>query len=77
MPLYEYRCNECKKSLEKVSYGEQSAPMCCNKPMARVFSPPALIRIKGKGYPSRQKWMDNWTPNSQPFSTGSQHGERY
>jgi putative FmdB family regulatory protein len=77
MPLYDYRCPKCGKIIETVQLGEIHAPLCCGEDAERIYAPPALIRIKGNGYPSRRKWMDNWTPQSEPFSIGSIHGERY
>jgi hypothetical protein len=37
----------------------------------------AFVRIDGQGYPSRRKWMDEWTPASPEFAIGSVHGEKY
>ena len=77
MPQLDYKCDICGDVRETVQLGEIKSPTCCTKEMRRLFSPPAIIRIKGLGYPSRRKWMDTWTPDSPAFSTGSLHGERY
>lgn len=77
MPLYVYRCEKCKGIKESVRSIDSENPLCCGEPMRKLPAPPALVRIDGQGYPSRKKWMDNWTPDSPPFSTGSLHGERY
>jgi|6_EtaG_2_1085325.scaffolds.fasta_scaffold01346_7 predicted nucleic acid-binding Zn ribbon protein len=77
MPQLDYKCDKCGETKETVQLGEIKSPECCNTPMRRLFGLPALIKIKGQGYPSRRKWMDNWTPSSPTFSTGSLHGESY
>lgn len=75
MPLYEYTCDECGECLEVFQYGD-NAPECCNRPMRKQVSRISYIRVKGQGYPSRRKWMDNWSPASPPFPTVSVHGEK-
>lgn len=77
MPLYRYRCKKCKKELDLIQLIDAESPSCCNGKMEKVIMPPAMIKIKGLGYPSRRKWAENWTPNSPTFKTGSQHGEKY
>jgi len=79
VPLYRYHCDKCNKSLETIQQIGDAPPLCsvCGEGMRKMPTFPALIRIKGQGYPSRRKWMENWTPDSPPFSTGSLHGERY
>jgi putative FmdB family regulatory protein len=77
MPLYEFTCKECGKEKEIIHYLENSGPFCCGKEMTRKVGLPAFFRMKGQGYPSRKRWMDNWTPDSKPFPTVSVHGERY
>ena len=76
MPLYLYRCERCGSERELVRPYD-SEVICCDLPMSKVPQPLAFIRIKGKGYPSRRKWMDNWTPDSLKFPTASVHGEKY
>jgi len=75
-PLYDYKC-ECGEEALLIRYDFDVEPCKrCGATMTRLPSTPALIRIKGQGYPSRKKWMDNWTPESPPFPTVSVHGEK-
>ena len=76
MPLYDFHCSECKGIVEKVQPWEASAPTCCDSPMIKGPGSVAMLRVEGMGYPSRRKWMDNWTPESKPFAVTSRHGER-
>lgn len=78
MPLYEYKC-ECGAKIERIQPVNGIPPLCprCDRIMSKQVSPIAMIRIKGQGLPARRQWMDNWTPGSPPFSTGSLHGARY
>jgi putative FmdB family regulatory protein len=78
MPVYEYWC-QCGKEIERIQPWNPECPECpdCHKPMNRKAGSVASFRIKGLGYNSRRKWMDNWTPESPAFSTGSLHGEKY
>ena len=51
MPLYDYRCEVCGGVKESIG-----SPCCCEKPMTRLPSFPAMVKIKGSGgYPSRRK----------------------
>lgn len=77
MPIYNYRCEECKGIKEMIQEMGADPPSCCGLKMSWTPAPIAMVRIKGKGYPSRRKWMDNWTPQSEKFQTGSLHGEKY
>ena len=77
MPLYDFVCEKCGTAREIIYYLDNPSPSCCGGEMTRKVGLPAFFRIKGQGYPSRQRWMDNWTPDSKPFSTGSLHGEHY
>jgi predicted nucleic acid-binding Zn ribbon protein len=49
MPLYEFVCLECKKKLETIQGVYAGVPFCCGKPMNRLITKPAVIRINGKG----------------------------
>lgn len=52
MPLYDYKCDVCGVVLETI----RESPLCCEKPMKRLPSYPAMVKIKGAGgYPSRRK----------------------
>ena len=80
MPLYDFVCDKCGVGKEaSLGSSNDSSPPCpkCDVEMRRKISRLAMVRIDGKGYPSRRKWAENWTPDSPPFSTGSLHGERY
>lgn len=74
MPLYDYKCDKCGTIREVVQLGDKE-PICCGISMRRKIGLPAYIRIKGEGYPSRRKWMDNWTPESPPFKVVPEDGE--
>ena len=75
MSLYEFSCSECKGIAEIVQPWGVSPPTCCDSPMLRGPGSVAMLRVQGAGYPSRRKWMDNWTPESKPFAVSSQHGQ--
>ncbi len=77
MPLYDFICSVCGKKIEKFQHMSAEPPNCCEKPMSYGCGSCTSFHIKGLGYNSRRKWMDNWTPESKPFSTGSLHGEKY
>jgi putative FmdB family regulatory protein len=77
MPLYDFRCPVCGKIEERFLPINSDAPVCCEVPMEYGAGSVVSFRIKGLGYNSRRKWMDNWTPESKPFTTGSEHGEKY
>jgi putative FmdB family regulatory protein len=79
MPIYSYKCDKCDIEIEKLQPMNGETLLCpnCGEAMAKKPSLPAIVRIKGLGYPSRRKWADNWTPDSPPFKTGSLHGEQY
>ena len=77
MAVYDFHCSECKGKVEKIQSFETDAPVCCGSPMERGPGSVAMLRVKGTGYPARRKWMNDWTPDSGDFSTGSLHGERY
>jgi putative FmdB family regulatory protein len=78
MPIYEYECG-CKYSIERYGQIGEDHPVCprCGLVMAKKLSRIAMVKIDGKGYPSRRKWCQNWTPDSPKFSTGSLHGQKY
>jgi putative FmdB family regulatory protein len=77
VPIYDFIC-ECGENKEAIVNTEtRELPCHCGKQMKRKMALPGFIWMKGQGFPSRKKWMDNWTPESGKFSTGSMHGERY
>lgn len=79
MPLYDFRCPVCGTIEEHIV--SDALPRSCEKcggETHRVFSGFPMIKFKGMGLPSRRKWMDNWTPDSLPFSDGVKvHGSPY
>ena len=75
MPLYEFSCPVCSKKIEKVQGIDTPAPLCCDLPMEKSCGSLAYFTIEGLGYPSRKKWMDNWTPGSREFPVAREHGE--
>ena len=48
MPLYDVRCEKCKKEVEVLQSFSAEAPLCCDEPM-RILPTyfPAKIDIKG------------------------------
>jgi putative FmdB family regulatory protein len=77
MPVYDLSC-VCGYETERFQH-INSVAVCpeCGNTLKRGPGSFAMSRIKGQGYPSRRKWMDNWTPESKPFQIGSIHGEKY
>lgn len=66
MPVYEYRCPACGNEEEVFQHGFDVAE-CCGKPMDRLPSFPAMVKIKGEGgYPSRRKQIRNTTKQTHP-----------
>jgi putative FmdB family regulatory protein len=53
MPIYTYKCNNCKKIFDEFvlsSCSEEDILCCdCNSPVKRVFSPVGII-FKGSGF---------------------------
>jgi len=79
VPIYEYQCEGCKGIVETIQPIGAEAPSCCGASMTKRPTTPAMVHIKGEGYPSRKRWMDNYKPGEKNprFTTGSLHGERY
>ena len=79
MPIYEFSCDRCKLVIDIIQNIGGIAPDCpnCGVGMTKKPTCPAMVKIKGKGYPSRRKWAEDWTPDSPAFKTGSLHGEKY
>ena len=68
IPIYKYKCDECNLEVEKVQEMNGEPPCCCGVGMRKMPTYPAMVKIKGKGgFPSRQKWLRDWTPDSKPF----------
>jgi putative FmdB family regulatory protein len=52
MPIYEYRCNACGSTFERVtSFGDTTTATCPNghSNTRRVFSPPGIV-FRGSGF---------------------------
>jgi putative FmdB family regulatory protein len=66
MPLYDYYCENCGNTVEKLQLGEcVTNPECCGLTMRRLPSTPAFIKIKGEGgYPSRRKMVNGSAPGT-------------
>lgn len=63
MPIYDYRCEKCRKELSLVRSMDANCPTCCGQAMVRLLTTPALIKIKGMGgYPSRRKFLHGTAP---------------
>ena len=52
MPLYDFTCNKCGKTIEVLGKSADAAPVCCEMFMRRFYGSPALIKTK---YPL---WVD-------------------
>lgn len=51
MPIYNYRCINCDRTLEKLSKVNESNPRCeCGFVMIKVPSVPGAFDLKGKGF---------------------------
>lgn len=59
MPMYQYRCSECKEEVEvKQGFYETPLTVCpCGGELSRVFSSPA-ITLKGAGFYSTDSRTD-------------------
>lgn len=79
MPVYDYCCNRCGAEVEELQQVGDASPICCGKEMGKKPTCPAMIKMRGEGgFPSRRKWLKDWTANSPPFGRiGSLHGEKY
>lgn len=67
MPLYDYRCSVCGDEKDVFQHNMTDVAECCGKPMERVPSFPAMVKIKGEGgYPSRRKQIRNTTYRIHP-----------
>ena len=63
MPIYEFRCEECKKELSLVRSMDADCPICCGQEMVKLMTAPAMVKIKGSGgYPSRRKFVSGTAP---------------
>ena len=69
MPNYEYVCDSCGFSLEKLQVlgGEPVSCHNCEKEMRRKVSGSVMVKMKGEGgYPSRRKQVFNTTMRNHP-----------
>lgn len=65
MPIYEYRCQNCKGIVEAIQTIGAGSPMCCGLQMTMMPTYPAMIKMKGEGgYPSRRKFVKGTAPNT-------------
>lgn len=64
-PLYDFYCPLCGAEVSKVQSYEAPYPVCCEYPMAKHPSVPAMVKIKGEGgYPSRRKFVKGSAPGT-------------
>ena len=49
MPTYDYKCEECKITVETNHSVFEHGPSCCGKPMQKVFTAVPTI-FKGDGW---------------------------
>ena len=51
MPLYNFRCQKCRQTIEKIQSYNDSFPECplCGSKMSRLLGSPAL-KFKGSGF---------------------------
>lgn len=51
MPLYNFRCQKCRQTIEKIQSYSDSFPECplCGSKMSRLLGSPAL-KFKGSGF---------------------------
>lgn len=55
MPLYDYRCDNCRKTIEEWSPAiSLTMPTCCGEPMIRLLGGTSNI-VQKSGYP---RWID-------------------
>lgn len=73
MPLYDYRCTQCGKTLEvRHGFNESHSVPCpaCNGALARVFNPAPIV-FKGSGFyvnDSRKSSATSETKSETPKS---------
>ncbi len=71
MPLYEYRCQKCGATIEKIQkFSDAPLTKCekCGGKLERLLSPPA-IQFKGSGW-----YITDYARKSSPSSSGSSGG---
>ena len=49
MPVYEYKCEECGKRIEKLSRFNEPPPTCCEDKMKKLVSRTSFT-LKGDGW---------------------------
>ena len=79
MALYLFRCQACGNEDEAL-LSELVETLTCSKCRGiskRQVTSPAVVKVLGSWNSPRGRWMRDWTPQSPPFHTGSQHGEKY
>ena len=72
MPLYDFMCIGCHARLEVLRGMQEEYPSCpeCGGEMAKMFSSPPMIYMKGEGgYPSRRRQIFNTTNRIHPKLT--------
>ena len=64
MPIYLYQCEKCSSKVEVLQSLSGGIPFCCGKPMKKLPTAPAMVKMKGMGgYPSRRKQFQRGYPS--------------
>ena len=61
MPIYEYKCSQCGKVIEKIQPMGKDAPICCGVGMDKLPTYPAMVKFDGIN-PSRRKFVKGTSP---------------
>jgi len=63
MPIYVYRCEQCGNTQDVLQNLGGVPLLCCGKPMTKLPTFPAMVKMKGMGgYPSRRKQFRGTAP---------------
>ena len=59
MPIYEARCNKCKRETEYTAHIESmyQTPICCNKPMEKVILTSVLGVVDNPAFQKKYSHM--------------------
>ena len=68
MPLFDWKCPSCGKTIEVLSFSLTEVVDCpCGATMERLFPSGQMIKMKGEGgYPSRRRQIFNTTKREHP-----------
>jgi len=69
LPLYEYKCEKCDSIVEKLQTYITAPPICCESPMRKQMTFPAMVKWKGSGgLPSNIKMGKGTAPFTRGYS---------